>query len=90
VTRALAIVLLLASSAAATAHAARPSAEHAYRLLNEWRVDEARSAARHADQGLQTLDGDLKDEEQRAWRGSRPGAQNRKTAREHAEQGEQR
>jgi hypothetical protein len=49
-------------------------------------VDEARSAARHAEQGLSTLDSDLHDEEARAWHGGPPGA---KKAREHAEQGEQ-
>ncbi len=54
------------------------------KMLQGGDLDEARGMARQANQGLEGMKADLKDEEARAWRGPRPGA---KRAREHVTEG---
>ncbi len=55
------------------------------KMLSEGDLDEARNAARMAANGLRSLDGDLQDDEQRAWHGARPAL---KKSREHLEEGQ--
>jgi hypothetical protein len=55
------------------------------KALAEGDLDEARGMARLADQGMLGMAADLGEQEERRWRGVRPGA---RRAREHLEQGE--
>ncbi len=60
------------------------------KMLQGGDLDEARHAAREADQGLQGLGADLRDEEMRAWHGLPPATQKvKKGARDHVDQGQQ-
>jgi hypothetical protein len=55
------------------------------KMLAEGDLDEARAMARQADEGLSGLAGDLRDEEERSWRSTRPAL---KRGREHLEAGD--
>jgi hypothetical protein len=63
----------------------RQRTEDLDKMLQTGDLDEARGAARQADQGLQGVGADLRDEQARGWRAPRPGE---KKAREHVEEAE--
>jgi len=61
----------------------RQRADDLDKMLQAGDLDEARGAARQADQGLEGVKADLHDEQARGWRAPRPGE---KKAREHVEE----
>jgi hypothetical protein len=63
----------------------RQRVEDLDKMLQAGDLDEARGMARQADQGLEGVKADLREEEARAWHAPRPG---QKKAREHVEEGE--
>jgi hypothetical protein len=63
----------------------RQRADDLDKMLQSGDLDEARGAAKQADQGLEGVKADLRDEQSRGWRAPRPGE---KKAREHVEEAE--